>query len=60
MLRVGRLDRQEVLRVQGRTSPLHFSLNIGAFGRISKSAVAQVATGDAALVTSHSNKLVLL
>ena len=43
MLRSGRLDGQEVLDAQRRTSPLHFSLNIGAFERISKSTVARVA-----------------
>ncbi len=43
MLRSGRLDGQEVLRAQGRTSPLHFSLNIGVFKRITRSTVARVA-----------------
>lgn len=40
MFRSGGLDGQEVLHAQRRTSPLHFSLNVG---RISKSAMARVA-----------------
>ena len=41
MLRSGRLDGQEDLRAQRRTSPLHFSLNIRVFEKIAKSAMAR-------------------
>lgn len=54
MLRSGRLDGQEVLHAQRRTSPLHFSLNIGVFGRISKSALARVAMVVALIVFTET------